>query len=322
MAVVITGALIAVAECGATERAAFPGANGRIAFDAANSEDLSTQVYTVNAAGGDLRWISDVGGYPAFSPDGRAIAWSAGGTFSGGRGARVRITRRLNRDFPPARTLTHPRKGQGDFSPAWSPDGNRVAFVRCSRCDRLRRVRNVIYTVGLGDGRAARVARGASPAWSVGGEIALTRSGDLYTIAADGQRLRQITSGEPDDRSPDWSPDGLQLVFDRDGDVYTVPGNGGAVMRLTADGQSTSPTFSPDGQKILFAGNGLLRVMSAAGGPSVPLRTPGCTPPRCFPLGRSDWQPLPRSAGALLASARTWPTDWWRTRRSSSRCRH
>ena len=66
--IAVAGVLFA-AECDSTARAAFPGANGRIAFDAANSEDLTTQVYTVNASGRDLRWVSDAGQDPAFSAD-------------------------------------------------------------------------------------------------------------------------------------------------------------------------------------------------------------------------------------------------------------
>lgn len=298
--VAVVYALLAVGECGSTARATFPGTNGRIAFDAANSQDLTAQAYTVDAAGRDLHWVSDAGMNPAFSADGRAIAWSAGGTFTGGRGARVRVTRQLQRDFPRGRALTHPVKGQGDFLPAWSPDGHHVAFVRCLRCDRPRRVRRIIYTVGLDDRRTTRLAPGTSPAWSVGGEIAFTRGGDLYTMNAGELSPRRVTSGQPRDRSPDWSPDGLQIVFDRDGDVYTVPATGGPVVRLTADGHSSSPTFSPDGQQVLFVSDGSLRLMSAQGGPSARLRTPGCVPPSCLAIAGTDWQPLQPSTAALV----------------------
>jgi Tol biopolymer transport system component len=298
--VAVVYALLAVGECGSAARATFPGTNGRIAFDAANSQDLTAQAYTVDAAGRDLHWVSDVGMNPAFSADGRAIAWSVGGTFTGGRGARVRFTRQLHRDFPRGRSLTHPGKGQGDFLPTWSPDSRRVAFVRCFRCDRPRRTRRIIYTVGLDHRRTTRLGPGTWPAWSVGGEIAFTRGGDLYATNADGLSPRRVTSGEPQDGSPDWSPDGLQIVFDRDGDVYTVPQTGGAVARLTTDGHSRSPTFSPDGQNILYVSDGSLRLMSAEGGPSARLRTPGCVPPGCLAIGGSDWQPLQPSAAALV----------------------
>ena len=92
------------------------------------------------------------------------------------------------------------------------------------------------------------------------------RDGDfeIYSIAADGSDLRQLTFNDSDDAWPAWSPDSRRIAFQayRDGqpEVYEMAADGSDQTRLTnspyTDGM---PDWSPDGARIAFAAfrNGL-----------------------------------------------------------------
>jgi Tol biopolymer transport system component len=100
----------------------------------------------------------------------------------------------------------------------------------------------------------------------------------IFVMRADGRFLRRVTpeSNNVFDRTPDWSPDGKQILFARDAestgaksDIYVVSARGGAPRLLNKDG--SFPRWSPSGRTIAFArvtNQGLDRgicVMDAAG---------------------------------------------------------
>ena len=97
------------------------------------------------------------------------------------------------------------------------------------------------------------------------------RDGDfeIYSIAADGSDLRQLTFNDSDDAWPAWSPDSRRIAFQayRDGqpEVYEMAADGSDQTRLTnspyTDGM---PDWSPDGTRITFAAfrNGLHGIFS------------------------------------------------------------
>ncbi len=77
---------------------------------------------------------------------------------------------------------------------------------------------------------------------------------DIVVYNLQTQQVRQLTTGRGSNESPNWSPNGLHLVFtsDRTGStqVYSMNRDGTNVRRLTREGNNTTPKWgpSPDGQ--------------------------------------------------------------------------
>jgi acylaminoacyl-peptidase len=83
------------------------------------------------------------------------------------------------------------------------------------------------------------------------------RYANLWWIHADGQDQRPLTTGQFNDSSPRWSPDGKQLIFisNRDGkpQVHRVWVDSGQVARITnVPNPPSNPGWSPDGRWISF----------------------------------------------------------------------
>ncbi|HLA44951.1 MAG TPA: hypothetical protein VJZ27_16010, partial [Aggregatilineales bacterium] len=81
----------------------------------------------------------------------------------------------------------------------------------------------------------------------------------VFTIDAAGRQPHQLTTGNFNNYSADWSPDGTQIVFvsNRDGveSLYVMDSNGDSLRRLTTpspDAYHATPQWSPDGEWIAF----------------------------------------------------------------------
>lgn len=96
------------------------------------------------------------------------------------------------------------------------------------------------------------------PGWRAYGPIVFVRTGDgdsnLWSVLADGSKLRRLTSSRKADTEPAWSPRGATIVFTRSGhgrsDLYTLSHKGGRPELLLEDG--SAPAFSPIGGTIAF----------------------------------------------------------------------
>jgi TolB protein len=147
------------------------------------------------------------------------------------------------------------------MSPAWSPDGNSLAYVS------FEQGRAMVFAHSLLSQKrillAAFPGSNSAPTWSPDGKqlaIVLTHEGNsqIYLIRADGTDLRRVSRSDTIDTEPSFSPDGQYLIFtsDRGGSaqIYRMPIAGGGAQRLTFEGSNNfSPRYSPDGKSFVFS---------------------------------------------------------------------
>jgi len=173
--------------------------------------------------------------WPAFSPDGKSIAFNEGG----GRGG-IFIVGATGES---ARRLT-------DFgaNPAWAPDGTRIVFSAEEVASVYSRNGiSTLWVVDLNGGAPTKLDEGdgIQPAWSPSGaRIAFWQTvdgqRDLATIPAAGGPHVQVTDDAAADWAPVWSPDGRYLYFasDRGGSM--------GIWRIGIDEASGRATGTPE----------------------------------------------------------------------------
>jgi Tol biopolymer transport system component len=147
---------------------------------------------------------------PVVSPDGQSIAVA---TFIGGAWNGIYLLDRFGKN----RTKI---VGNSTFdgSPAWSPDGSKLAF------------RSELHGP---DGNYGRI----------------------FIVNRDGTGLRQlspevaVTDYQYDD-GPSWAPDGTRLVFSRNGVLNLINADGSGLISTGVSGEE--PAWSPDGTHIAY----------------------------------------------------------------------
>jgi hypothetical protein len=149
---------------------------------------------------------------------------------------------------------------QTEQSPAWSPDGSRIAY----ESDSGGRFRIWVMNVD-GSGQTqispdgSDLADDSGPAWSPDGTLiafASTRGGtwNLWVMNADGSGLRQVSDVFGSD--PAWSPNGRQLAYVGTSGIGVVGVDGSNPHLVSGPGAFASgPSWSPDGRQIVFSRN-------------------------------------------------------------------
>ena len=151
------------------------------------------------------------------------------------------------------------------MSPAWSPDGRKIAYVSFERGNSAIYIQEI--ATGSREVVSANKGINSAPAFSPdGSRLALALSSgispDIYVMDLGSHHMTQITKHFAIDTEPVWSADGQTLLFtsDRSGkaQIYQASASGGDATRITFQGESNArASISYDGKKVAMAqGNG------------------------------------------------------------------
>jgi TolB protein len=235
----------------------------RIAFDS-NRQDPDTtddvvinDVYTMDRDGGDVRKLTDsvgLSGSPAYSPDGRLIAFEAD------RGDAPAMQGIYVMDAADGghlqRVTTLPAGAGWDGAPRYSPDGTELVFNR--EVDESTAALFVVKLDGTGLRRiTTSTLRPGDATWSPDGsslvfeaEPDAARRGGPWIVGADGEGLRSLT-GPPTTpgiwdgfSDPVWSPDGTLILT-----MHGIHHDDGSATAGLA-------TIRPDGTGLAYVGDG------------------------------------------------------------------
>lgn len=287
-------------------------ANGKIAYT--SNRDGNLEIYAMNADGTNQTRLTNnpgVDDHPAFSPDGRKIA------FLSQNSSGAYTIKLMNADGTNQTDLTsidhdnYQYPWHGTESLSWSPDGNRIAFEEGGE----------IYIIKIDGSNRTNLTNHPAfdyePSWSPDGARIIFASTRvfftlLHTMKTDGSDVGALPSdGDFWDQSPDWSPNGNKIVFVAHHDedlpiIYTANADGANRQifdRYTCNPvcsqHRNKPKWSPDGMKIVFHswdfssddaeiyvknvdGSGFAQLTNTAGSNFNP-----------------SWQPLVSSSGAL-----------------------
>jgi dipeptidyl aminopeptidase/acylaminoacyl peptidase len=234
----------------------------------------------------------------------------------------------VNADGSNLTQLTSNVAGTSRF-PAWSPDGQRIAFSSGSlgRYD--------LYVIGADGSNLTQLTHGSVegtsnlyPNWSPDGRrIVFSSRPDpsatlvffqIYVMDANGSNRTQLTHDGDHDGVPAWSPDGRKIAFTCGLDVCMIDADGSNRTQLTTTGglkpdwqplalQSTRTAaveqpINADGSSVFKAGKGVLPVKFTLAVDGVPT----CTlPPATLALAK----PSGAASGAVNESEYTLPAD-------------
>ncbi|MFQ6610087.1 MAG: TolB family protein [Fidelibacterota bacterium] len=221
----------------------------------------------------------DIDKYPSWSPDGNVIVYYHTGVTS----VESSGLSHVNPDSVGLWFISPTGDNKRQFlkgnnrTPAWSPDGNWIAFVNDTQ----------IYKIKAdGDSLTQLTFEGRNffPAWSPDGEWiaydntncgsavepAPPNSCGVLIIESSGSDKQFIIEG----RMPDWSPDGEYIIYvGLHSEIYRVNVNDTTeIVQLTSLNQNDIYAtdnrylkYSPDGSKIVFASNAQIWVMDSDG---------------------------------------------------------
>ena len=218
------------------------------------------KVYQIDQDGAEAKLVSASDRQamsPAWASDGRRFAYME---FQAGRGQLFVQEMATGKRTPVATTGT-----ALDFTPAFSPDAQTLAFSRATEEG------TDLYTINLKDNcclrrlTVGRFSDNLSPTFSPDGQrvaFVSTRPGlpQIYVMAADGtdqQLFAPFDYGVTgSSNAPEWSPDGQSVAFHRDVagtlQVFVLDVRTRTVRQLTSVGRNEDPTWAPDSRHLAF----------------------------------------------------------------------
>ena len=180
------------------------------------------------------------------------------------------------------------RSKEALLSPAWSPDGQNLAYVSFESGN------SAIYMQNISTGARQLVSAtpkgiNGAPAFSPDGRklavsLSYVGNSEIFVIDLASHQKTRLTNSYSIDTEPEWMPDGQSVIFtsDRSGkpQLYQVPATGGAAQRLTFSGQyNANASVSFDGKQVaMVQGNGnvyRIAIMDRSLGGQVRFVSPG-----------------------------------------------
>lgn len=152
------------------------------------------------------------------------------------------------------------RSSEPIMSPAWSIDGDKIAFVS------FENRRSALMMKTLSTGKVEKLVsysgHNGAPAFSPDGRklaFSSSKSGSLkiYVMDLSTRDVRQVTTGRSNDTEPTWLPTSETLVYTSDQagrpQLYAININGGSPVRLTWDGrQNQNASVASDGSFLVM----------------------------------------------------------------------
>jgi Tol biopolymer transport system component len=271
---------------------------GCIAFTSNRYQGIS-HIFIMRPDGTQVTRVAQ-GAQPAWSPDGKQIAFSS---------------YLMNADGSDLVRLTESVKG---WHPSWSPDGRYIAFLSAGsqlcvvaladrtrvQCFGLAGLKFPAYTAWSPDG--GRIAISAMADGEEDGEIFVVGTECIGIVDECEPSITRLTDNGVRDNRPAWSPDGKHIAFARWSgpgeiawaDIWVMDADGTNAVRLTSgDVNYTDPDWSPDGKKIVFVESAIyLVVMNRDGSDATRVTESG----RVKVKGEDFTPPIG-----------SWDPDWW-----------
>jgi len=218
------------------------------------------KVYQIDSDGADQKLVSSTDRQamsPAWGADGRQFAYME---FQAGKGWLY-----LQEMATGKRTAVSTTGSALDFTPAFSPDGQTLAFSRATEEGTDLYTINIKNNCCLRRLTVGRFSDNLSPTFSPDGQrigFVSTRPGlpQIYVMAADGtdqQLFAPFDYGVTgSSNAPEWSPDGQSVAFHRDVagtlQVFVLDVRTRTVRQLTSVGRNEDPTWAPDSRHLAF----------------------------------------------------------------------
>ncbi len=224
------------------------------------NDSRKSSLWMMNADGSRKRHLVDGGG-GAWSPDGERILYTAPGDPGGSQlfvrwmdaeGLSTQIT----------------RVGNGPSNPRWSPDGEWIAFT--SRVDDRADFAGVNLPDRPDGAQWEREPKVVERAAYKRDGVGYVDTGwtHVFVVSAAGGTPRQLTGGDWNHGSIEWSPDGSEIYFTsfrhedahrpehwQESEIYAVAVASGEIRQLThRRGPDNNPVPSPDGSLIAYTG--------------------------------------------------------------------
>jgi TolB protein len=246
-------------------------------------------IWLADADGGNPRMLFDGGelgsepGTPAWSPDGRAIAFAMKPA-----GATDENESEIYAISPAGSGIRRLTNAPGDDShPHWSSDGRRIFFnsARATpdlKADWTRQWIDIYsmaadgsdlrrhtdcravctYPVPSPNGRSVAHRKTLATAGLNWAQQPIERNSEVFLTQLDGSGSANLSASPAYDGWPTWSPDGRWLIFTSNrnqqpsvGQVYAIRPDGTDLRRLTDGLSKAQPSLSPDGKRLYFYEN-------------------------------------------------------------------